>query len=349
VDVELKGVTVIHKAFGRGIVIACDKSYLTVRFEQAEKLFQYPDAFKSFLVLEDKIIMDEMKTLLKIREKDVFVHKPKKTTKPAVMPQIEIEKPPILTPVKKKKLALHNIAFKCNFCDGGASDKSIGYHGVCSDDLIQNNVKTEKRAWCSADDCACRRYLEEEITRPELDAMYDDHDPGFVCYESQLLRDWKAFTGITLTGENKGKPMKLKEVKTNSLAVLTTRKPDTSEEERFIFAVFLVDQTNGGDLREEGYITANSNFRIALAPPEASKMLFWKYYSNIGKPDNILFGTGLHKYLSDEQAAQILKDIIDVKTNINEKNLAISFLDHFCYIKGIDKENIAPPTGALAK
>jgi hypothetical protein len=77
----------MHKSFGRGIVMACDKSYLTVRFEQAEKIFQYPNAFKSFLVMEDKIIMDELKALFKTKGKDVLGKKPKKTTKPKVAPQ----------------------------------------------------------------------------------------------------------------------------------------------------------------------------------------------------------------------------------------------------------------------
>lgn len=346
---DLIGETVKHKSFGRGTVTECDKSYLTVQFEQAEKKFQYPDAFKSFLVIEDKTIMNELKTLIKVKKRDYLLIAPEKIYNLVEEPQKTHEAPSKPAPVKKSKNKRHNIAFKCNYCDGGAADSSVGYHGVCSDDIIQNNIKIEKRVWCSAEDSECRRYLAGEITRSELDAMCSGNDAGFVCHESQMLRDWKAFAGITQSGENKGQPVKLKEVKNDSLAVLTTRRPDSSEEERFVFAVFLVEGNYGGGLKEKAYVTTSSEYKMELAPAEASKILYWNYYFNINKPDLISLGSGMHRYLSDEQAAQILKDIVDVKTDIDEKKLAVSFFEHFCLTKGIDKNDIAPPSGTLAR
>ena len=274
---------------------------------------------------------------------------PEKTTKPQVEPKKGVKRTLTLKLIKNPKGPRNNIAFKCNFCNGGASDNNIGYHGVCNDDIIHNNIEIEKRVWCSSEDCDCRRYLDGEITRTELDSICEDYYSGSVCYESQMLRDWKVFAGIVQSGKNKGRPMKLNKLKANSLVVLTTRKPNTSEEERFVIAVFLVDETCGGDLGEEGYITTSSNFRIKLSPKEAHKMLFWNYLFNENRPDLIRWGFGLHRYLSDAQAAQILIDIIDVKSDISEKNFAMSFFDHFCYINGIDKNQISFPSGTLAK
>ena len=77
---------------------------------------------------------------------------------------------------------------------------------------------------------------------------------GFVCYESAMLRDWRAFAGYVQIGKNKGTPFKLLKVQPYSLCILTTRDPDSeNESDRYIFAVFLVDETYAGDSREAGY------------------------------------------------------------------------------------------------
>ena len=52
--------------------------------------------------------------------------------------------------------------------------------------------------------------------------------------------------------------MRLLKVQKNSLAVLTTREPNAaSDESRFVFAVFLVDESYEGDNRDAGYIAKN--------------------------------------------------------------------------------------------
>lgn len=148
---------------------------------------------------------------------------------------------------------------------------------------------------------------------------------SYVCYESAMLRDWRAFAGVAQTGEHKGRPMKLKQVQINSLAVLTTRLPNEPEENRLIFAVFLVDDTYEGDAREEGYVSTSSRYKIEMTPSEAQKLKFWNYYSCPNAPEVIKFGSGLHRYLSDEQAAQILRDIAALKKRTAQESLAREF------------------------
>src|SRR5690606_23392894 len=104
--------------------------------------------------------------------------------------------------IKSKKVARSNIAFKCNFCDGGRTDSRVGFHGVCSDSTIANNIEVEHRTWCSSRDSYCLKYLNGEISREELERPFLDGDS--VCYESQMLRDWTAFAGVMHTGKRKG-------------------------------------------------------------------------------------------------------------------------------------------------
>ena len=50
-----------------------------------------------------------------------------------------------------------------------------------------------------------------------------------------------------------------------------------------------------------------------MSPDEAKELRFWNYYFCQNARDVIKFGSGLHRYISDEQAAQILQDIAHVK------------------------------------
>ena len=54
-----------HKSFGVGNVISYDGKYMTVKFDSAQKVFVYPDAFEKFLTLEDGSVSDEISEDLK--------------------------------------------------------------------------------------------------------------------------------------------------------------------------------------------------------------------------------------------------------------------------------------------
>lgn len=239
-----------------------------------------------------------------------------------------------------------NVAFKCNYCDGGAESGRVGFNGICSPEVMRYNV--EHRTWCSSADCSCKQYLEGTIDREELDKRFSGK--GFGCYESVMLKEWTAKAGIYQNGENKGKPMRLLKVQKNSLAILTTRKPGSPESMRFIFAVFLVDDASAGDEKQEGYAKAKlTQWKIELTPQEASMMLFWNYYANENAPQLVELKSGLFRYISDSQAVQILRKIIALKKQPNEKEFAQSFLNHFCALNGIDESAVPPPNGALVR
>lgn len=51
-----------HKSFGAGTVISTDGTHICIRFSdenQTEKTFLYPDAFETFLVLDDELLQEQ--------------------------------------------------------------------------------------------------------------------------------------------------------------------------------------------------------------------------------------------------------------------------------------------------
>ena len=335
---NIKDQKVMHKAFGTGVVTEQTDSLVTITFNVGEKKFQYPTAFKQFLVLCDSSLQENIIEEINAMERE-------KAAQAAKQAPITRE----VTTVQKKKrtrAARPNIAFKCNYCDGGKSTSSIGFNGICSEKIIRYNIDVEQRTWCCSEDCACFNYLCGDLTRDELEAELEDG--GFVCYESQMLRDWKAMAGVVQRGERKGQPMRLMNVQTNSLCVLTTREPDSTEAERIIFAVFLVDDTYDGDEHEEGFVSTQSKFKLSLSQKEAEKMLFWRYHANENKPEKEAWSSGLHRYLTDIQAVQILRDIAELKKKTKDAELAAEFLETFSKIVGIDAEDAGDPSGVLA-
>jgi len=353
---NLKGQTVIHKVFGEGMIKNHGDKYLTISFQGKDKKFTYPGAFKGYLKVKDTAVDKAIHLELNAIEKEKIRIQEEHEARVAEVSQRISEQTPIRTeiikstPPKKSKIqkanSRYNIAFKCNYCDGGKSPEQIGFNGVCSDAIINNNIEVEKRAWCSDKDCACRAYHDGEINRYELEkAMIA---PEFPCYESQMLRDWRAFAGGVLTGKNKGKPKKLLHVQSYSLCVLTTRDPNVRQEsERYIFAVFLVDETYEGDNREAGHVTTSSEYKIKLSPEEAHAMPFWKYHANENSPGKPVWGQGLHRYVKDEEAAFILRDIAVIKQNTKDEHLANIFYKYFCRKNEISLSPHAEPNGAL--
>lgn len=334
-----------HKSFGEGVVTAHDNSYITIRFQQGEKKFVFPDAFDGFLIIEDDTIAQKIEQ--KVEDAKVAQRDKERLAEQESKKAIGKAKDRNRSVTKEKAYPRANVAFKCNFCDGGRSDQRVGFYGVCSDAQIHYNILKEKHVWCSNEWSDCARYLSGEISRTELDKLYIRY--GSVCYESAMLKDWSAYAGVVHHGARQGEPMRLRQVQTNSLCVLTTRSPSTFEKDRFIFAVFLVDETYEGDKHESGFVTTDSKYRIQLSPDEAGELLFWNYHANNSQPEKPLWGSGLHRYLEDEQAVQILLDLIKVKQGTKDEALANEILAYFARINNIDVASVPKKNGALRR
>lgn len=314
---------VTHKVFGKGTVLFQDDSYVIIDFSGQEKKFPFPDAFERFIQLEDSVMQESVIQLLQAKkEEEEKKQREEAETRRLMEGRRVVELRP--ASIVKRKSDENNLIFKCNFCDGGKTENSIGFKGVCSDEQIRINIEEKHHSWCSNPDSPCFQYLNGKITRDELERMVEG---GFVCYESRMLTAWRAEAGTNLeeTGGHK-RARRIQDAAANHLAVFTTRLPGDPEEDRIIFGAFITGHTLEGDESEAGYVEAKEDCTIELTPEEAKQMKFWNYYKNSN--ESTRWGTGLYRYVKDSVAAKILSDIVSLKKG-TEKERAQKILDRF--------------------
>jgi len=165
--------------------------------------------------------------------------------------------------------------------------------------------------------------------------------------QKDVFTDWTVFTGMVQTGKNKGQPNKATRVSTNSAGLLTARGPEQTETERKIFGLFMVNESYFDNLIDDGMIPSDSEYRIELTDQEAEQMPFWNYYINKNYPHRTTWNSGKFRYYDNDWTAQILKDIIEIKTDEEEIKYAENFLAHFCHVNALDIDNIPEASGAL--
>ena len=227
-----------------------------------------------------------------------------------------------------------NIAFKMNYCDGGITNQSVGFNGICSDEMIEYNIELQKNAWCSNEICLCKQYWDFEITRTELeDNWQPEYNGPFVCYESCALRDWIASAGINSIGRIRH--FNFAEELPNHLCVLTTVNPEDKRGNRVIFAMFLIDKVVINKYDYSHCVTADKKYRLQFYPKEMKKAKFWSVYRNAVRPSKKRWVSGLYRYFDDEDAVQFLKMAVEIKRGTSEESLAIEFLNHYCKIHNI--------------
>ena len=346
--------SITYKAIGvvkEGKILEITSNKIIVAFSDDNKTFLFPEAFEKFLRLKDEKLQEEVEAL--IAEKKEKEAQKKIEEREAKLRAIEEakrkeEETAIATKRRDKPVDRHanenNLAFKCNFCNGGCSESCLGYKGVCSDEQIKQNIK-DGRAWCSNADSPCYKYVNGMLTRKDLDDL--NANGTFVCYEARMLIDWKAEAGEDVDENGVHRARRITNASNNSLAVLTTVIPGDNGKDRVIFGVFITGTVDEGDDVKAGYVKAKGDYHIELTPEEANQMKFWHYYKNSGSPDRIQWGTGLYRYMKDSACARILADIVNVKTDLKEKAHAQKVLEHYCSLKGIDIKNIPTAEGAI--
>lgn len=232
-----------------------------------------------------------------------------------------------------------NIAFKCNYCNGGfEQDKQhYGFNGVCTPGVIEHNIKKMKYEWCSLPRCACARFYNGEFT---YDQVWDEfRSVGSVCYESVMLNKWEALAGWDTSGKRGERPRKILGADLGSLAVLSLVTPNSMEYERRIFALFLIDDYFAGDDENEGYVACRSQYRLHFTRKETNDLRFWNYYS-YENTDKRKWGSGLFRYLTDEQSARILHQAMLLKRGTPEATISKDIYERFCMTKGLNNTDI---------
>lgn len=167
--------------------------------------------------------------------------------------------------------------------------------------------------------------------------------------QNSSFSEWKVFSGEIKTGNNKGKPNKPTRLYQNSAVLLTALDTGMPEKDRRILGVYMVNEDFIGKLCEDGNIPAHSKYRIQLTEQESDQLLLWEYYVNEKSPDKMTWNTGKYRYFDNLWMAQILLNIVSLKSNPEERELAQQFLKHFCKMNQITVQDLPKPNGALMR
>lgn len=165
--------------------------------------------------------------------------------------------------------------------------------------------------------------------------------------QQNIFTDWQVSTGKIQSGPNKGQPNRAARLRPNSAALLTARGKNQAETERQILGLYMVNETFAGNLSEDGMVPAHADFKIKLTDQEAEKMLFWNYYKSKNYPHRTTWNSGKYRYFDNVWTAQILKDIIALKTDEEEIKEIKNFLEYFSKMNLLDIDNIPEACGAL--
>ncbi|GLC90460.1 malate synthase [Lysinibacillus piscis] len=161
--------------------------------------------------------------------------------------------------------------------------------------------------------------------------------------------EWQVFSGAIKSGNNKGKPNKPVRLHQNSAVLLTAIDSSMPEKDRRILGVYMVNENFVGKLCEDGNIPAHSKYRLKLTEQESDQLFLWKYYTNIKSPSKIAWNTGKYRYFDNLWMAQILLDIISLKSEPKERELAQQFFKHFCKMNQITAQELPKPNGVLTR
>lgn len=199
-----------------------------------------------------------------------------------------------------------HLAFKCTYCDGGQGEY-VGFAGVCSDDNMRRNVQAG-RIQCASGPC-----------RDYCGRGFSGAKPEPPCFEGTLFTEWFASAGLYDSGPKRNLPIPMKRVQKGSIAVFTSRFPDEPrEEQRRVVGLFLVGRV-GHDRYGSNTLYADPRLRIRFLTATARKLHFWDYYRNAsGEPR---WGSGLFRYLRDDQVARLLADAQMVLTSEEDKSV----------------------------
>lgn len=207
---------------------------------------------------------------------------------------------------------------------------------------------------------ALEKKREEEIERLALEQErrqklkdHKIHESSQVVFwldeeeQQNVFTDWQVSAGKIQSGKNKGEPNRPARLGPNSAGLLTARGPEQEEKDRKILGLYMVNETFTGNLSDDGMIPAHAEYRIKLSDQEASQLLFWSYYINKSYPHRMTWNSGKYRYFDNIWTAQILKDIIALKTDEEEIKAVEDFLAYFCKMNALDIDNIPEANGAL--
>tara|TARA_B100000949_G_scaffold174878_1_gene155624 strand:+ start:3454 stop:4539 length:1086 start_codon:yes stop_codon:yes gene_type:complete len=202
----------------------------------------------------------------------------------------------IKEPLSKNKKKDGNIAFKITYTDSNWS-------GVCSPNVAAYNFI--ERQWCGIQSSFEINCQHESFSNPSV-----LNKTNFPCYDCIAQKELMFYPGHFHGENNDNEPIPCLQAKVGKIAVFTSREPGEPENERFIFAIGLMNYfepiTNGEAHYENFHCDKKSAIIFRNTRPK-----YWKYYSNANNPERVAWNTGLFRYLDDNTVRSLLMDIIE--------------------------------------
>jgi hypothetical protein len=233
-------------------------------------------------------------------------------------------------------------------------DKSVA--NLLEKIIQKKEIEQKEEEWKKEEEKRLQRQKQELHMEHEKLMKNHKHHPEsqmvFWCdteEQNSSFSEWKVFSGVIKSGNNKGKPNKPIRLHQNSAVLLTAIDSSMPEKERRILGVYMVNEDFIGKLCEDGNIPAHSKFRLQLTEQESDQMLFWEYYVNEKSPQKMTWNTGKYRYFENSWLAQILLDIVSLKSDPKERELAQQFFEHFCKMNQITDQELPKPNGALMR
>ncbi|WP_342429335.1 malate synthase [Neobacillus sp. FSL H8-0543] len=222
--------------------------------------------------------------------------------------------------------------------------------------IQEKEMERQKEEWKKEEEKTLQRKNQElRLEHEKLMKNHKLHSESQMVYwcdteeQNSSFSEWKVFSGVIKSGINKGKPNKPIRLHQNSAVLLTAIDSSMPEKDRRILGVYMVNEDFIGKLCEDGFIPAHSEYKIQLTEQESDQMLFWKYYINEKFPQKTTWNSGKYRYFENSWMAQILLDIVSLKSDPEERELAQQFFEHFCKMNQIREQELPEPNGALMR
>jgi hypothetical protein len=158
---------------------------------------------------------------------------------------------------------------------------------------------------------------------------------GFVDNDiNDVEKDLIVFSGNYRTGDNKGNPRTPSRINPNSACLLTYCETD-SEQDRYIWGVFMVQDDFIGSECRDGMIPAHEKYRIILDKKDRKKLKYWSYFDKEVAEKNTKWGSVEIKYFSNYIMYDILKDFSQIYRNTKNEKLCEEFINYYCKLNKI--------------
>ena len=189
-----------------------------------------------------------------------------------------------------------NIAFKVTYND-------TNWSGVCSKKVAEYNFGN--RVWCGVqshfeENCQSACYAHPGV-------LNRNYSP---CYDAIAQKELQFSPGYFHHGSKAGEPKQCKDAKVGKIALFTSKEQGAAEIERFIFAIGVIeviDYNLDDNGNEEEIIRCHKDSAIQFSARFRPK--YWDYYSNKKAPETIFWGSGLIRYVQDEEILSLLNRV----------------------------------------